>query len=956
MDKIANGQSVAEPSDLNRDAALVSLLEELSRELRPQRSLSRDIGLASRIEQDLGIDSLARTELSARIERRFGVRLPIDVISEADTVGDLVAALGRAPAVETEREADFVATAPLSTASTPSGARTFVEALEWHVAHHPERRHLTVLEDDRKIIGELTYGELAARARQVAAGLVERDIVPGDRVAIMLPTGLDFFTAFFGILYAGAAPVPIYPPMRMSQIEDHLQRQAGILRNAGARMLVTMPEGLGFAKLLRGQVESLDSIESAESLATEADVALPAWRDEKRIALLQYTSGSTGDPKGVVLTHANLLANVRAMGEAIGASSRDVFVSWLPLYHDMGLIGAWLGSLYFAAPLFVMSPLSFLARPANWLWAMHRFRATLSASPNFGFELCVAKTDEASLEGLDLGSLRMVANGAEPVSVYTLRRFCEKFARFGFKQEAMAPVYGLAENAVGVAFPPICRPPLIDRIERDALTSRGIAKPALDKDARAIELAASGQPLPGHDIRIVDESGRELGERREGRLEFRGPSATSGYFMNEAKTRELFHDGWLDSGDRAYIANGDVFITGRIKDIIIRAGQHFYPQEIEEAVARIPGIRKGCVAVFGAADPRSETERVVVLAETAETRPSARAALEAKVQEATRDISGAVPDDIVLAPPRTAPKTSSGKIRRSAAKALYERGGVGAGQKAVWRQLLGLALAGLGPQLHRLLTRVGAGAYAVWWWLVIGFAYSAAWLGVMATPGLDRRWAFVRWLANGALVALRIPLSKSGLENVPNGNAILVFNHSSYADAIVLAAVLPGEPAFVAKKELARQIFAGPFLRRLGVLFVERFDVTSGLGDVEALVAAARRGRNLVLFPEGTFTRRAGLSGFYLGAFKIAAEAGLPVLPGALRGTRSLLRGGQWFPRWTPIDVVIGKPIIADGKDFSALLKLRDKVRNAVLAHCGEPNLDELIKPPAAGVPSRSRS
>ncbi|KAF2989561.1 Long-chain-fatty-acid--AMP ligase FadD29 [Methylocystis sp. MJC1] len=950
MDMNVNARSGSASSGPSREAVLIALLEALLHELRPKQSQPFDIRMPSRLEQDLGIDSLARTELSARMERRFGVRLPFDAVSQAETVGDLLTALGNAPAGGVAAEPAVVSAAPpLPSAATPTMARTLIEALEWHVAHHPERRHLSVLEDDRKIIGELTYGQLAAQARRVTAGLVDRDIIPGDRVAIMLPTGLDFFTVFIGILYAGATPVPIYPPMRLSQIEDHLQRQAGILRNAGARILVTMPEGLRLAKLLRAQVESLDSIESAESLSAAEDVALPAALDEKSTALIQYTSGSTGDPKGVVLSHANLLANVRAMGEAIGASSKDVFVSWLPLYHDMGLIGAWLGSLYYAAPLFVMSPLSFLARPANWLWAMHRYRATLSASPNFGFELCVAKIDEADLHGLDLGALRMVANGAEPVSVYTLRRFCEKFGRFGFREEAMAPVYGLAENAVGLAFPPMGRRPLIDRIERDALTSRGLAKPAADSHAKAIELAASGQPLPGNDIRIVDDGGRELGERQEGRLEFRGPSATSGYFMNEAKTRELVHNGWLDSGDRAYVANGDVFITGRIKDIIIRAGQHLYPQEIEEAVARIPGIRKGCVAVFGAADPRSATERVVVLAETAETDSMARATLEAQVQEVTADVSGTIADEILLAPPRSVPKTSSGKIRRSAAKALYERGAVGGAQQAVWRQFLHLALAGLGPQLRRSVTFVSSGLYAVWWWLVVGLGYAAAWLGVMALPGLRRRWAFVRSLANGALAALRVPVSKSGLENIPAGNAMLVFNHSSYADAILLTAILPGEPAFVAKKELARQMFAGTFLRRLGVQFVERYDVASSLGDVDALIATARGGRNLVYFPEGTFTRRAGLSGFYLGAFKIAAEANLAVAPGALRGTRSMLRGEQWFPRWAPLSVVIAKPIGAAGKDFASLLKLRDEARRAILASCGEPDLDELIKPPASG-------
>jgi acyl-CoA synthetase (AMP-forming)/AMP-acid ligase II len=308
----------------------------------------------------------------------------------------------------------------------------------------------------------------------------------------------------------------------------------------------------------------------------------------------------------------------------------DTFVSWLPLYHDMGLIGAWLGCLYFGAQLCVMSPLSFLIRPESWLWAIHQFRATLSGAPNFAFELCLNKIDDSNLQGLDLSSLRMIANGAEPVSVPTLRRFIERFGRYGFRPGAMAPVYGLAENSVGLAFPPAGRTPVIDRVDREALSNRGIAEPAKEGDPHPLEIASCGFPLPGHEIRIVDELGYELGERREGRLEFRGLSATSGYFRNETKTRELFHGGWLDSGDRAYMAGGEVYITGRIKDIIIRAGQHIYPQEIEEAVTEIPGIRKGCVAVFGTADRATGTERVVVLAETRETDPAARVALQAR--------------------------------------------------------------------------------------------------------------------------------------------------------------------------------------------------------------------------------------------------------------------------------------------------------------------------------------
>ena len=345
-----------------------------------------------------------------------------------------------------------------------------------------------------------------------------------------------------------------------------------------------------------------------------ADIPLPNPRRVRHRAYSIHIR-EHGRSKRCRASHANLLANIRGIGRAVAASSTDIFVSWLPLYHDMGLIGAWLGCLYYGAPLYAMSPLAFLARPQSWLWAIHRFRGTISAAPNFAFELCLSKINDSDIKGLDLSSLRLVGNGAEPVSVDTLRRFIDRFAAYGFRSGAMAPVYGLAENAVAVTLPPPGRLPIIDRVNRAALNTRGIAEPARPDDANAIELVACGQPIPDHEIRIIDDMGRELGERREGRLEFRGPSATPGYFENAAKTRELLHDGWLDTGDRAYIAEGDLFVTGRIKDIIIRAGQHIAPHEIEEAVGGVPGLRKNGVAAFGVTDPASGTERVVMLAE-----------------------------------------------------------------------------------------------------------------------------------------------------------------------------------------------------------------------------------------------------------------------------------------------------------------------------------------------------
>jgi 1-acyl-sn-glycerol-3-phosphate acyltransferase len=933
-------------SELSRDRGVIAIVHDLVVELQPRPGQAIAVSRTSRLDRDLGIDSLSRAELILRLEHAFRIRMPPRVIAEAETVGDLLAAVAQSRPLRGPVRIARPELPSLPQVSAPVEARTLLEFLDWHVERHADRLHVTVLEDENTVLGTLTYGELARQARDLAAGLIAKDIVPGDRIALMLPTGIDFFVAFFGVLYAGGVPVPIYPPARLSIIEEHMHRQAGILRNAGTRILITVPQVLRFSPFLRGQIESLNLVETvAELRKLTASVQLPSTVDPGATAFIQYTSGSTGDPKGVVLSHANLLANIRSIGSVINATSSDVFVSWLPLYHDLGLIGGWLGCLYFGARFYVMSPLSFLRRPESWLWVIHRYRGTLSAAPNFAYELCLNKIREEDAEGLDLSCLRMVANGAEPISVQTLRRFIARFERYGFKPDAMAPAYGLAENTVGLTFPPAARAPLIDRVDREALSRSGIAEPARPDDPRPLEMVACGQPLPGHDVRIVDTLGRELGERHEGRLEFRGPSATSGYFRNESKTRALFHDGWLDSGDQAYLAGGEAYITGRVKDIIIRAGRHIYPQEIEEAVTEIPGVIANGVAVFGITDTSSGTERTVIMAETLEADPARRAALQAKAREVATDILGAPPDEVVLAPPQTVPKTSSGKIRRSAAREIFEAGRIYERRPTLRWQIVRLTFAGAALHVWQKVRSARTVAYAGWWWTVIACVSVAAWFAVMGGPNLRLRWTIVRALARAALAALGVPVSVTGLDRVPRGNAILVFNHSSYADALVLAAVLPGTPAFAAKAELARQLFAGPFLRRLGAAFVERYDVAGSLADASALTEIARQGRVVTFFPEGTFTRRAGLTGFYLGAFKVASEAGLPVVPGVIRGTRTMLRGDQWFPRWAAIDVSFAEPITSRGRDFAAAVDLRDRARQAILARCGEPDLGGLAKP-----------
>jgi acyl-CoA synthetase (AMP-forming)/AMP-acid ligase II len=347
----------------------------------------------------------------------------------------------------------------------------------------------------------------------------------------------------------------------------------------------------------------------------------------------------------VILTHANLLANIRAMGQVAGTTSRETFVSWLPLYHDMGLIGACMGSLYYACPLVLMSPLAFLARPQRWLWAIHQHHGTISAAPNFAYELCLRRIDDLDIAGLDLSSWQIALNGAEPISPETVTRFCERFAKYGFRPQTMTPVYGLAESSLGAAFPPPGRGVRIDRIQRDPFTRSGQAIPTDEDDSTALRFVSCGRPLPGHQIRIVDATGYEVAERQVGHLQFQGPSATSGYFRNPEDTRRLFDGDWLNSGDLAYIAGGDIYVTGRVKDLIIRAGRNIYPQELEEAVGDLPGIRKGCVAAFGSTDPVSSTERLVVVAETRETDAKAQEHLRQQIDATIIDLLGTPADN-----------------------------------------------------------------------------------------------------------------------------------------------------------------------------------------------------------------------------------------------------------------------------------------------------------------------
>ena len=436
---------------------LVQVIKTLFAEVHPHRAADMVITLDSAFEKDLGLDSLARVELIARIEKQFGLALPERSFAEAETARDLLRSLlGAASPRARLSVTEMHALARGATMAAPVDAQTLVDILDWHVTHDADRPHIQFYSDEGD--GEvISYQQLKTGAMKVAAGLQQLGIQPTEPVAVMLPSDATYFYCFYGILIAGGVPVPMYPPARPSQLEDHMRRHVRILDNCLAITLITVDEAKHVAQLLKSQVPTLRHVVSVNELTSSGSIVTTPILSANDIAFIQYTSGSTGNPKGVVLTHANLLANIRAMGQVVKANPDDVFVSWLPLYHDMGLIGAWLGSLYYAALFVVMPPLSFLARPERWLWAIHRYRGTLSASPNFGYEYCLRRLSDEELQGLDLSSWRCAFNGAEAVSPETLHNFSQRFTKFGFNEKSLMPVYGLAESSVGLAFPPLNR-------------------------------------------------------------------------------------------------------------------------------------------------------------------------------------------------------------------------------------------------------------------------------------------------------------------------------------------------------------------------------------------------------------------------------------------------------------------------------------------------------------------
>ncbi len=515
------------------------------------------------------------------------------------------------------------------------------------------------------------YSDILNRIKVSAATLQRHGLKPGDRVAVILPTSIQFFDAFLGAQLAGGIPTALYPPFRLGKLDEYFARLREMLNRIGARFLITdsrIKKLLGAATT----VEALEQVLDAKELFETASVKAHDWREidvkEDDPVFLQFSSGTTLQPKAVQVSHLNLIENLKMMGNTLDHAYRDGTeadrgcVTWLPLYHDMGLVGCLYLGLSYPATITYMGPEMFVGFPAMWLQAMSKYKAVISTAPNFAYGLCLHKIKDSELEGVDLSNWLLALNGAEPIDTDTMNRFAERFARWGFRREAMTPVYGLAEAGLGVTFPAIGAEPIVTEFDRDLLSLDGRAERGIGR-----KLPSVGKPLAGLHIEIRDPEGAAVPEGWVGRIFVSGPSITKGYYNDPQMTANIIgEDGWLDTGDLGFQFEGNLYIAGRAKDLIILRGRNYAPQEFEDPLYELGGIRLGC-AVAVSTTVEGQGEQLIILAEKDSRSERPDEDIAADIRKRLLATVSLDPWHVELLEPGTLPRTSSGKLRRSEA-------------------------------------------------------------------------------------------------------------------------------------------------------------------------------------------------------------------------------------------------------------------------------------------------
>lgn len=569
-----------------------------------------------------------------------------------------------------------------------------------------EGRSALVFLDRDNTENSRSYSKLLEDARTVAHYLKNRGLKRGDKVVLLLLTSDQFLNCLFGTILAGGIPVAASPPMTFGDIQKYLVNLNYIVANSEAKFLITFPRiKKVIGNVLAGQ-NNLKEMILAKDIGPEPPM-VPGFPsiDPEDPAFFQYTSGSTGAPKGVVLTHRALLANVAGIQTSLQVGPEDVCVSWLPLFHDMGLIGTTLSALYSGTMLYTMLPEAFVMNPFSWMQLISRYRASIAVAPNFAYHLCATRIKEDQVRQLDLSSLRVALNGAEPIDLRTIEMFEERFAPVGYGPNVSFPVYGLAENCLAVTFPRLGQRFEVERLDRQRLEIDGRADAAEPRDPFPYQAVSVGSPLPSHEV-AIEGRGHYARENEVGEILVKGPCLMKGYYRAEEETSRALQNGWLHTGDLGFISEGRLFITGRAKEMIIKRGRNYYPNDIERAAASVVGVRKGCLVAFSTPNPNAGTEDLVLVVETRETNDEAKRRMENGIAAEILGAVGIKPDRILLVPPRSIPKTSSGKLQRLLTRSRYLDGSLVRGVSERWfHPVKALVSSFIGHQRFRLRAR-----------------------------------------------------------------------------------------------------------------------------------------------------------------------------------------------------------------------------------------------------------